>query len=206
MSDIENVSEADEVSEKPNIRHKGSPHIAVLLYPDNEEHQNALITIHKKFDYTYILHDKDVFEDSEDELQKKPHIHCLLHFSSDRTPNGIAKILQIETRFVQRVTNRDAFLRYLIHLDDKDKYQYSIDEVVSNRRLLIVDAVRRSRTETERAKEIIQIIQYKNFVDYVEFWEFLVDNGYFPEAKKCTYLIRDWWKVYCNRHHQMPVI
>lgn len=185
--------------EKKNGRSNNSKslHIAVLLYPDNLNHQKALQIVCSKYQCTFILHDKDVFDNEEDEMQKKPHIHVLLHFASQKRASAIAKYLMIEERFVQCVTNRDSFLRYMIHLDEPDKYQYKPEEVHSNRPILFFNALRRSKDKSERFKEVLEfIIQNKKYETFGEILIALIDKGYYDVLGKHSSFIHTVWKEY----------
>ena len=176
------------------IRHS-SQNIAVLLYPDADGHARALAKIISKWDYTYILHDKDVFnEDYSDhhlhgvsndelgeedrELLKKPHYHVLIHLPNLKEPTQVAKELMIEQRFVQRVSSRDSMLVYLVHTGLHDKYQYNLSEVHSNRPTLIREALAKYTTDSERLLKVISIIQNKNCLSLTFAMTMLANEGF----------------------------
>lgn len=82
-------------------------------------------------DYAYILHDKDTIG-STDEL-KKPHFHIYLRFKYACDTKHIAQWFNIGEQYVNKIKGKfsDA-LSYAIHENAPDKYQYSVDEVISN--------------------------------------------------------------------------
>lgn len=135
-----------ELCEKGDINTDGrlvrSRNFNILLYTDNEAHIKALEIIKKEFDFAYILHDKDIYEeDIETDTEtikkgslKKPHYHVVLSNRSGnaRSNKSIAKELNIDLRFVVKCNSLDGSLLYLIHFNDDDKFQYSLDEVVTN--------------------------------------------------------------------------
>lgn len=66
---------------------------------------------------------------------KQPHIHIVLGFSQSRSVLDIANWFGIPSQFVEVKKGRTALpnaLKYLVHANDKQKYQYSPDEVVAN--------------------------------------------------------------------------
>lgn len=77
--------------------------------------------------YAYIYHDKDT--DDKGEL-KKPHYHIYLRFNVSTNQNAIAKKFGISTNLIQRISNVSGYLAYFVHEFDKDKFQYSLDNVV----------------------------------------------------------------------------
>ena len=86
-----------------------------------------------------IKHDKDtsigfdsVTNSTISEL-KEPHIHALLKFSKGATLTDLAVKIGLEEQYLEKAKSGrygyDNLLAYLIHAKDKDKYQYSPDEV-----------------------------------------------------------------------------
>ena len=80
--------------------------------------------------YAIIIHDKDLLESGE---PKKRHFHCVLTFSNATTSEVVAKTLQVEEQYVNKIktTVKSANL-YLVHRNDPEKFQYNVAEVVSN--------------------------------------------------------------------------
>lgn len=74
------------------------------------------------------LHDKDKNKDGTD---KKPHYHCVLVFDSVKAREQVQDICRkIGTNEqCQRVLNLKGTMRYLCHLDDPQKAQYSREDV-----------------------------------------------------------------------------
>lgn len=107
-----------------------SRNIGLLLYPEWENINDILEKI-KTCSHAYILHDKDLKETEEIEEEKKNHIHCYLQFENARSFRSISKWLGIEDRFIQGISNRNSYLRYLVHLDNPEKYQYKLTDLRS---------------------------------------------------------------------------
>lgn len=98
--------------------------LAFILYKDSltYDYNKIIDYIEKNWKhYAYIEHDPDV--DSS-----KVHTHVLVHFDNKRYINAIAKEIGIGANYIQNA-NLIPYLRYLIHLDDEDKKQYTIDDV-----------------------------------------------------------------------------
>lgn len=108
--------------------------IFFVIYPDasNYDFKEVLSKLDAKFiRYAYALHDKDVTEDGE---IKKPHIHIYgeLGTKDRRSIEYFASNLGVPNADVDFSWSRRGSIRYLIHLDDLDKYPYSPDIIVSN--------------------------------------------------------------------------
>lgn len=87
--------------------------------------------------YAYAFHDKDVKENGE---PKEPHFHLLLYMHNGHTLSAICKMFYrlrfrdeddklVNFRVIR--PNPDLYTRfvYLWHMEDPDKYQYSMDIV-----------------------------------------------------------------------------
>ena len=81
--------------------------------------------------YWYVYHDKDKNEDGS---IKKKHLHLVCYDSSPATIKKAVENFKDATlpNLVEGCRNGRAMLRYLIHLDDSDKFQYSPTEVITN--------------------------------------------------------------------------
>ena len=71
-----------------------------------------------------INHDKD--ENVE------PHTHIYLEYSNPRKVSTVANLLEVETNFIEVIRNKKGYLRYLTHMDEKEKHVYDASEVYTN--------------------------------------------------------------------------
>ena len=88
-----------------------------------------------------IKHDKDTSVSFDKKLQEtttklaEPHIHALLKFKKGATLSTLAEKIGLAEQYLEKAKSGrygyDNLLAYLIHAKDKDKYQYSPDEVVT---------------------------------------------------------------------------
>lgn len=78
----------------------------------------------------YIInHNKDTSENGE---IIEEHTHIYLEYVNPRLVSTVANLLEVEPNFIEVIKNKKGYLRYLIHKDDKDKYQYDESEVFTN--------------------------------------------------------------------------
>lgn len=109
-----------------------------ILYPDSETYccDAALDAIKSYFGaWAYILHDRDITADGE---LKKPHIHW---YGKKLTVEGknsyvsisaVSAAIGVPDRDVEFSKSEKASIRYLVHADDEDKYQYPISDIIAN--------------------------------------------------------------------------
>lgn len=166
----------------------------LLLYPDNESHQKAFEKITKSYDYACIFHDRDKFT-LEDEKKnpehkqgtlKKLHIHVILRFSQAKWNTSICSDLGIELKFCEDVKRFDNALLYLIHYNDIDKAQYTLDEVKGNLKTRLVEIINKGeKSEGEKVNELFDFIDsQKGYITIKEFARYCTLNGYWSEYRR----------------------
>lgn len=164
----------------------------LVLYPDSEEHVNVLAEIRERYDYVGILHDKDVY-DSEDELKnpehksgqlKKPHYHIILTFGSARYLTALSKDLNLPVQYIIKSGNIKRDMRYLVHADDKDKFQYSPDEVFGT----LIDkfnAALEERSENDVFMSMFELLeQVPHAMSVSDLSCFFAKYGYFGQFRR----------------------
>lgn len=70
----------------------------------------------EKLEYALILHNQD--------NEEQPHYHAVLKYENARSFEQIKKTFP--GSHCEQVESMYATCRYLLHLDDKDKYQYQL--------------------------------------------------------------------------------
>lgn len=96
----------------------------ILLYPEWSNFKEILQDIKGSFrNYAYIKH-------MPEEDEKKEHVHLILSLDNPRSEESLAKRLEIDKRFVRHIKSLRGSCRYLIHMDNEEKYQYNLDQVI----------------------------------------------------------------------------
>lgn len=131
---------------------KSYEHFLISYLPSLDDVQKVLDVKAKQIvSYAYILHDKDFYtsdavdKDTGDILHTKgeikpPHIHIYLRLVNNRDMGEIRRWFESKDEsglkincLTQVVRDRVSCINYLIHntKGSKDKYQYSVDDVIS---------------------------------------------------------------------------
>lgn len=76
------------------------------------------------------LHDHDINADGE---PKKPHYHVILMFDGNKSFEQIQEISKdvLHGTIPQRIDHLRGTVRYLIHMDNPEKYQYDVKDIIS---------------------------------------------------------------------------
>ena len=155
----------------------------LLLYPDNEIHCQAVEKIKQSYDYAMILHNRDVTELGE---LKKEHWHVVLRFKQAVWSSAICKELVIENQFIEDVKRFDNAIQYLIHYNDSNKTQYTVDEVTGNLKQRLIESI--NKVEKSEGEKVIELIDYidqtQRRISIKEFSSYCAENGCWSEFRR----------------------
>lgn len=157
---------------------------AFVLYPDSapENWRNLLGDLHTQI-FVSPLH-KDL---NPDETEKKPHYHVLLMFEGVKSFEQIEEITtSLNCPVPQVVNSLRGYARYLCHLDNPEKVQYSPEDVVS---YCGADY-----------REICSLVSDK-YVALEEMQDWCDDQGITSYKKLMQYARKerkDWYRVLCD--------
>lgn len=156
----------------------------VILYPDDQSHMEALEKIKECFDSAYILHDSDTLDTGE---LKKPHYHVVFTFPNPRYLSSVAEDLGIPENYIERCLKLNSALRYLIHADNPDKFQYSLECVGGT----LKSKLEKLLGDVSEEAQVLQLIQYLDEtpgnVTYRDFLFFACQNGLYSSFRRLGY-------------------
>lgn len=140
-----------------------------IIYPESapKNWREILDDTHMKW-IESPLHDKDINPDGE---LKKPHWHVLLTSDGPITDVAVKKIVEpLNAPIPKKVGSARGLVRYMIHLDNPEKYQYSRDEIVGHGGADVESYFELTKTnKISVMKDIIAYI-YENEIDnYADF-------------------------------------
>lgn len=185
-----------------NRHNQRSRSFAMILYEEDESHMQVLDKIvNDGYFYAFIRHDCDVYDTDifENNLVihhigdiKKPHYHVLLDFPN---PRSVSKLKDLFGLSHIETCNFYFYTRYLIHLDDKNKYQYSKDLIETNILTRINNALTREFNQDEQDSRLLyNFIKEKNFCSLVQLTDFALEHDCFSELKRNIY----FYKSFCS--------
>lgn len=133
------------------------------------------------------LHDKDVNPDGE---IKKPHWHILLSSDGPITFNQVLKIIEpLNCPMPKKVGSSKGLVRYMAHIDNPEKYQYPIDEIIGHNGADVASYFELSATnKIMLMKEMITFIHDNEIDNYSDF------------LMHCITYSDDWFNVAINHN------
>lgn len=176
----------------------------IVLYPESapENWRDILDELHIEW-VESPLHDKDINADGE---PKKPHWHVLLMFGGVKSWEQVLEITgQLNAPIPQRCHNAKSMVRYMAHLDNPSKAQYSVSDIIGHGGVDLSEMLRPSSSERytliAEMTEFISdndITEFKDLLDYARMYQF---DTWFPLlCDNSAYVIGQYIKS--NRHRK----
>ncbi len=132
----------------PKIREQRFYSYTFELYEESvpQNFTEELNNLHSKG--AYILHNEDIYREADLKKYqennggknptwkigdlKKSHYHIFLRFENLKSIKGVLSMLKpLGVTYIEPVHSERGMIRYLIHLDDKDKYQYQRENITT---------------------------------------------------------------------------
>lgn len=120
--------------------------------------------------YAFILHDRDTLENGE---LKTPHLHLVALLNSSRwrlstTLNNLSAATDVNEMAItiDRCSDFNGSIQYLIHKNNKDKYRYDVTNIVSNLLPSELDIYLNSDTGSISIESLVSVIKCnRNLID-----------------------------------------
>lgn len=161
----------------------------VLLYVETESYdfEDVVDRILHRFKYvSYIQHDYDI---NDDGTPKKSHVHFVCQQDNGSTVDAIAKVLGVPSNFIEPCSSVKSQTRYLIHIDDPEKYQYDKLDVKTNDPKFLDYFPNFKPTEAEACTQLIDYI-CKNQATLREVCDYAYKNDIWAYFRKNFFIIR----------------
>lgn len=162
----------------------------IELYTETESYSydEVITNLCEYFDeWAYIIHDKDINEKGE---IKKVHVHFCGLTKTPRIRKNISTVTGVPETFIERAGTWKGVNRYLLHLDNPDKYQYGLYYVESN--FDYCNLVNAKESESIKVKELIFYIrtECKGLVDLADY---AVENNLWDAYRRNYSILKDYY-------------
>lgn len=134
------------------------------------------------------LHNKDVRDPETGEL-KKPHYHCIIRFRSKKSFKQVKSEIcdKLNGPIPQPVGDFSMMVRYLVHLDDPDKYQYKKEDIKVYGNIDVNEYIySKKEYQFEMLKEILDFCEKFDIQEYSTIVNYAKDEhpSWFPYVTK----------------------
>lgn len=157
----------------------------MLLYPDCPEHQQIMEEIPTRFPSAiWVTHDSDIDPDTGE--LKKEHVHYVIYFTNESFKSRVTKAFtwyKDINRFVKPAKEVKARVRYLLHLDNPDKYRYPISYLEGNIEPYkkYLDSQKREEDDVDK---ILLLLKYETPCSYTDLVQKVKDMGCYSTLRR----------------------
>ncbi|MEK4419188.1 replication protein [Bacillus sp. FSL K6-0268] len=132
------------------------------------------------------LHDKDINPDGE---IKKPHWHVMMMFSNKKSYEQVREItFQLRSPNPQKVANPKGMVRYFLHLDNPEKFQYSKGSLVAHCGADFAQYLAVSKGERyELIREMMEFVNANRIIEMKDLLDYAMDKRF-----------DDWFPLLCD--------
>lgn len=171
---------AEKKATAPRYRNYGA-----VVYPESApQNWREIVADWKIPVFVSPLHDKDIDPQSQ---PKKPHYHIVIAYDAPKNPDQAReRFEEIKAVGCEIVQSIRGYCRYLCHLDNPEKAQYSVDAVTTYGGADYADVI---GLPTDKYKAIDEMIEYCE-QNGIESYRQLINY--------CRRERRDWFRVLCD--------
>lgn len=177
---------------------------AVIVYPESapENWRDILDEYHIEWAES-PLHEYDTNLTGE---VKKPHWHIVLAFDGPKSYEQVVEILApLNCPIPQRCHSLKGAVRYFAHLDNPEKHQYSVSDIVGHGGFDVSAALAPSASERYALiAEMISFVRENGVTEFQDLMDYARDNRFdtwFPLlCDSCSFVMQQYIKS--QRHRQ----
>lgn len=170
----------------------------IVVYPDSapSDWRDIIDSWHIEWVESPI-HDKDINANGG---PKKPHYHVLLMFGGVKAYEQVVELIEVlKCPIPVRVHNAKALVRYMAHLDNPDKVQYNISDVISHGGVDVLDLLKPSSSERYTYIREMQIWCNENsIIEFCDLFNYAARerfNDWFPLlCDNCAFVMNQFLK------------
>lgn len=148
----------------------------LVVYPESapENWRDVLDSFHVPW-VESPLHDKDK---NADGTVKKSHWHVVLFFEGKKSFMQVKEITTaLNGPIPKRVMSAKGIIRYLVHLDNPEKYQYQREQIKCHQGCEIESYFEESfSSRLETLSEMIEFIRDSQIENFMDFLSYCIDN------------------------------
>ena len=160
---------------------------SIIVYPESAPENWRAILDESHIEWVESpLHEFDTNPTGE---VKKPHYHLLLMFGGVKSYDQVCEFIKpLNGPIPQRCHNAKAMVRYFAHLDNPDKFQYSVSDIIPHGGVDISELLKPSTSERyTMIKEMCEYVGANNITEFYELMDYAMD-----------YERDTWWPLLCD--------
>lgn len=165
--------------------------VEIILYDENILYDKLkILNKYKNIQWAYIMHDKD---------NVKEHYHLRIFCEDKKSISAWAKLLKVEKHEIEILIYKKLSIRYLVHLDNPEKYQYSFDNIISNFELK--SYLTNQSSETDDITLILSFIDTSGYISMYTLANYCLSNHLWSSYRRNYSIIREYLLEHNKQFH-----
>lgn len=158
-----------------------------IVYPESapDNWRDILDDLHLEW-IESPLHDQDLNATGE---LKKAHWHVLILFGSVKSYDQVKELTEaLNCPSPQKCHNSRALVRYMAHIDNPDKAQYNVSDIVGHGGVDISELLKPSSSKRySLIREMIEFVKSAEIIEYQDLMDYAAENRF-----------DDWFPLLCD--------
>lgn len=179
-----------------------------VVYPDSapENWREHLDELHIEW-IESPLHEFDANATGE---VKKAHWHVLLMFGGVKSYEQVCEVLKpLKCPIPERCHNAKAMVRYMAHMDNPEKFQYSVSDIKAHGGVDLAEILRPSSSERYTIiRDMCQYVKAHRITEFQELMDYAMENEFdtwFPAlCDSSAYVVGQYIKSQRHRYQGEP--
>ena len=171
----------------PRKKDERTRHWTSVVYPDSapDNWRDIINELYIQW-VSSPLHDKDT--DANGEI-KKAHWHVLLMFDGKKSYEQIKEITDsINAPIPQKVASAKGLVRYMLHLDNPDKFQYEMADILAYGGADVAELLKPTASSRyQMIREMIAFIRDNKVTEFIDFADYAAEHRF-----------DDWFPLLCD--------
>lgn len=187
----------------------------LILYPDNEQHNEAIVKLLQEFNCVGICHGEDTkLNTDDDDLlvdengvslcegdKLKPHYHFIIKLVNPRYRSGLADELGINKYYFEPTGSWYGSAKYLLHIGHPEKFQYDTSDLIGSLSSAVVKLIDDVPIEDKYISIIDWIDANKVYVSSITLQRYCLSQGLFSAMRSTYKQLIDYLASH-NSHYQ----
>lgn len=185
-------------------------HWSFIVYPESaSENWIELLKLQMLTFAVSPLHDKDLCESPNSDgvrEPKKPHYHVFMCFEGKKSYEQVKTITDsLQATIPQAVVSAKGLIRYFVHKDDPNKYQYDVKDIFVYGDIDIITPFQTSSSRYEAIKEMLVFVDENGIMEFQDLMNYAMferEDWFRYLCDSCAYIVQEYIKSARHRSNR----
>ena len=185
-------------------------HWSFIVYPESAPENWIELLKSQMFTFAVSpLHDKDLCESPNSDgvrEPKKSHYHVFMCFEGKKSYEQVKTITDsLQATIPQAVVSAKGLIRYFVHKDDPNKYQYDIKDIFVYGDIDIITPFQTSSSRYEAIREMLIFVDKNGIMEFQDLMNYAMferEDWFRYLCDSCAYIVQEYIKSARHRSNR----